>query len=103
MTTNDGECIIKTRTILTGAATLIAALAWNEVAKSIAECLFAGDGVMTKKRKLGVGVAYAILITIVILLIIEIYNILADKGVIDPNSYEGLISHSTRKFIRRSP
>lgn len=66
--------ILDTRTILKGALVLVAALAWNDAAKKTIDYLFPIERDSGGKSAAIAMVVYAIFVTLLIIVIITIYN-----------------------------
>lgn len=66
--------VIETRTLLKSAAALIAALAWNDAAKSIIDYLFPLGTEGSKHGMMVATIIYALFVTMLIIVIIAIFN-----------------------------
>lgn len=66
---------IDKKALVSGAVTLIGALAWNEVAKKFINYVYPVDSTNSQKHILLATLIYAIFVTITLLCIVEIYNV----------------------------
>lgn len=89
--------IIDTRSIIKGAGVLVIALAWNEAAKKFIDWIFPLETEDAKKAAMVATVTYAIFVTILIIIIIAVYN----YTTIRVNS-DNFTKRQIRKINRRS-
>jgi hypothetical protein len=75
------KAIIEQRSLLKGALTLVAALAWNETAKKIVAFIYPVGNPDDAGRALTATLIYAILVTIVILVLVGTYNSVKVRGI----------------------
>ena len=61
--------------LVSGAVTLVGALAWNEVAKKFINYVYPVDSTNSQKHILFATLIYAIFVTITLLCVVEVYNV----------------------------
>lgn len=66
--------VLDTRTILKGTSVLVAALAWNDFAKKTIQYLFPIERENDGKAAVLAMLVYAVFVTLMIIIIITIYN-----------------------------